>query len=317
MVNKNFVLKHRPDTLICNFCGSHEVVKYGFTEKGKQRHLCLNCKHTFLDNDVAHKKRYPTKVIASAIKQFYEGKSLHEIQRQLDIEYNAAPHYSSIYDWIFHYTKKAKDTLDSIKLRTGDNWVTGETVVKLRSTSIKDIRIFDCIDKESGFLLASHLILNQNRKEMLAFVKTIIKYTRRRNPQYMDANRLESLLQSFQHDYTSNKLPRMKYPLNSDTVLKRLRGTLKERSNIIRSLTNLESINLVMNGWCIHYNFFRPHPGLNGQTPADAAKLNVTSKSWADIINDSYQAVPVTQKSIKHHPHRQSGSKSYAGFSSS
>jgi transposase-like protein len=316
LVNRNSIIEQSPSAVLCSFCGSSIVVKYGFTEKRKQRHLCLKCNHTFLDNDAPRKMRYPTRVIASAIHQFYEGIALHEIRRQLDMNFDVIPHYSSIYDWIFHYTRKAVETLDYVKLRTGDTWIAGETVVRLKSADVKNIRIFDCFDTETGFLLASQLILPQNGKDEMAFIRTIEKRTAGKQPEFLVTDKLESCLHSFHQASISNTSHRKDTSISSPGI-KRLRRTLKARTNIISGLSNLESVNLVINGWGIHYNFFRPLTELNGQTPAETARANVTSKSWADIVSDDFQANLDIKERIEQNPDIRSKSESYAGSLSS
>jgi transposase-like protein len=293
-------MEQSTDTVLCSFCGSSMVVKYGFTGKRKQRHLCLKCNHTFLDNDAPPKMRYPTKVIASAIHQFYEGRSLHDIQRQLDLDYDVVPHYSSIYDWIFNYTRKGIEILDSIQLRTGDTWVAGETVVQLKSASIKNIRIYDCIDIESSFILASQLILPQNGRDEMAFIRTMEKRIAGKQPEFLVTDKIESCLNSFNPACISYANPQKKV-FRYSPGLKQLRRTLKARTNIIRSLSNIESVNLVINGWGMHYNYFCPHPELNGRTPAELARANATLKSWADIVSNDCQNGPETNEGMTQH----------------
>ena len=40
----------------------------------------------------------------------------------------------------------------------------------------------------------------------------------------------------------------------------------------------------VMDGWLVHYNFFRPHEALKGRTPAWAAGVRFPYANWADVV---------------------------------
>ena len=70
----------------------------------------------------------------------------------------------------------------------------------------------------------------------------------------------------------------------STRSIERLHGTLKDRTKIMRGLTNRQTAKLVMDGWSIHYNHFRPHMGLKGKTPAQVAGIESPHKNWGDII---------------------------------
>jgi transposase InsO family protein len=52
----------------------------------------------------------------------------------------------------------------------------------------------------------------------------------------------------------------------------------------MRGLRNPTTAKIVLDGWLIHYNYFRPHEGLRGKTPAEAAEIRFPYKSWQDII---------------------------------
>ncbi len=52
----------------------------------------------------------------------------------------------------------------------------------------------------------------------------------------------------------------------------------------MRDLKGEESAQLVMDGWGIHYNFFRPHMGLGGKTPAEAAGIKYSVKNWIEVV---------------------------------
>jgi putative transposase len=277
-------------TIICKFCGALSVVRYGFTQKGRQRHYCLRCNRTFIDNDAPERMRYPTEVISSALNHFYEGRSLHEIKRQLEMDFAVLPDPSSIYDWIFSYTKKAVDILGPVKPRTGHTWLTIETALKLKSNDADAVRILDCIDEKSGFLVVSHIIGKKNGENTAAIMEAILQRVGERNLKTLIIDNLKSNLDTLKNSCPVCAGHRIGDPViikKSTKGIKQLHKTIKSRTKILRSLTSQESADLIINGWSIHYNFFRPHPGLNGITPAIAAGLDLPSKSWADIIDEN------------------------------
>ena len=52
----------------------------------------------------------------------------------------------------------------------------------------------------------------------------------------------------------------------------------------MRALGSKESARVILDGWLCPHNFFRPHSGLGGKTPADVAGATTTFKSWKDVI---------------------------------
>jgi transposase-like protein len=71
---------------------------------------------------------------------------------------------------------------------------------------------------------------------------------------------------------------------NSNNFIERFHGTLKARTKVMRGMHNKETARLVMDGWLIYYNFFRPHEALDNKTPAQVAKADYPYKSWLDMV---------------------------------
>lgn len=63
-----------------------------------------------------------------------------------------------------------------------------------------------------------------------------------------------------------------------------MQGTLKERTKVMRGLKTLESMNAFLQGWIIHYNYFRPHLSLQDRTPAQVAGINFPYRNWKELI---------------------------------
>lgn len=57
--------------------------------------------------------------------------------------------------------------------------------------------------------------------------------------------------------------------------VERLNGTVRDRETVMRGLDNAETAQEVMDAMRIHYNFIRPNQAIGGQTPAEAAGINL------------------------------------------
>jgi hypothetical protein len=70
--------------------------------------------------------------------------------------------------------------------------------------------------------------------------------------------------------------------------MERQNGEWRDREKVMRSLKRADSP--VIAGMQIYHNFFRPHMGLKGKTPAEAAGIKVEGGNpWLTVIqNASY-----------------------------
>ena len=67
-------------------------------------------------------------------------------------------------------------------------------------------------------------------------------------------------------------------------VIERFHSTLKQRTNIMRGLKSIESAELILGGFVIYYNYFRPHMTLKGKTPAKVAGIKLPFNTWEGLI---------------------------------
>jgi len=69
--------------------------------------------------------------------------------------------------------------------------------------------------------------------------------------------------------------------------MERYHGTLKERTKVMRALKTADTATL--DGQRVYYNHIRPHQGLNGKTPAQAAglELDLGVNKWESLIRKS------------------------------
>jgi transposase-like protein len=278
MINlKRAAVSFKP--VYCRFCGSASVVKYGFTEKSRQRWLCMECTRTFIDNDAPPRMRYSTEVIAAALHLFYEGHSLQEIQHQIDEEFSVIPHQSSIYDWIMRYTKKATDILRGLQPRISDTLVIRQTKLSLKNSQLKEVHILDCIDHRSSFLLATRLIRDNSQQDVFTFIDAIRWRIRGAKPKVVFTDEVEMMKSALAPDYNLEVRPL------SEHIYEQFNNQLQNRSDVIYYLNKPEIINFVISGWMMHYNYFRPNEDLNGITPAYVAGITTPFNSWADTVH--------------------------------
>ena len=93
----------------------------------------------------------------------------------------------------------------------------------------------------------------------------------------------------------------------STNKIERWHSTLRTRIDIMRGLKSLKTAQTLLDGWLVHYNFFRTHESLNDRTPADYAGIKLPYKDWLDVIEGQRVTItpePITDELGKEHPER-------------
>ena len=67
-------------------------------------------------------------------------------------------------------------------------------------------------------------------------------------------------------------------------IIERWHSTLKERTKVLRGFKSLDSAELILDGFLVNYNFFRPHYALGNRTPADVARVNTPVRNWTELV---------------------------------
>lgn len=65
-----------------------------------------------------------------------------------------------------------------------------------------------------------------------------------------------------------------------------MQGTIRERDKVMRGMKGDDTAKALMDGLKNYYNFLRPHMGLENETPAKEAKLDLElgRNRWYSII---------------------------------
>ena len=149
-------------SVACPACESNHVVKIG-KQAGQQRYRCRGCKKDFRAGGKAEGRRMDAEMVGSAIRDFYSGKSYKQIAEGLHDEYDLPnePSKATVYEWVAGYTDKAVAQMKGRKAQTGKEWVADEMMVDVGG---KKMWLWNVIDSESRYVLASHLTPRRGRQ---------------------------------------------------------------------------------------------------------------------------------------------------------
>jgi hypothetical protein len=75
------------------------------------------------------------------------------------------------------------------------------------------------------------------------------------------------------------------YPINHCPVNPKSKCiAIKERTKVLWGFKTPETAKLILAGFLIHYNYFRPHLALNKMTPAEYTSIKVPVKNWTELV---------------------------------
>ena len=269
-----------PQLIVCRWCGSTETWKYG-VRKGVQEYICNACKRKFTLRDTPYKKQSTVEEIGAALNMFYDGMSLSAIGRHLGESFSHPVNGSTVYRWILRYTYDAIQLLQPYKPKVSGVWVADETVLRISGDKLW---FWDIIDSKTRFLLASHLSRTRTTNDARQLMMKAATKARR-TPRSVITDKLAAYLDGIELVFGSDTRHVQSGPFeveNNTNLIERFHGTLKQRTKVLRGFKSIDSTILITDGFLIYYNFFRPHMGLSGKTPAEKAGIDAVVKTWTD-----------------------------------
>lgn len=273
-------------TVICKYCGTHEVVKCG-SYKGTPRYLCKLCRRKFKDDDCVFYMNVPVAHIEYVLNLYYRGTRINDIRNNMQRLFGYYPSASLIRFWVDKYTARAERIMkDHCHPHVGDTWIVDELKIKM---SGKIIWIYAIIDEKTEFLLTWSI----NRTFTTDIVNTLIKRASEvacRIPKVVMMCAPNSSFKTIEEgsSYVSIHIPREMFTIrNRIGVLSNITSTNLHRIENIASCRTLNTAIKYFMGLSIHYNYFESNERLNGKTPAEATQIDYPFHSWKDIITKS------------------------------
>lgn len=278
---------NKKDSVSCKYCHSDHVIKFG-KYKETQYYFCRACNRKFASIDTIPKMQYSTSKIADVLSMYYEGMSLQEIRRNLIQQHNDYISDVTALNWVRRFSKQAIEEANNYKPDVGRVWVADETVLDIDG---KNIWFWDIIDTKTRFLIASHMSFARTTKDAQALMKQAYERTGKL-PRVIYTDSLRAYLDGIELTFGAETQHKQGSPFDVEVntnLIERFHGTIKERTKVMRGLHTLESARLFMDGWLVHYNFFRPHMSLKDRTPASVAGIKFPFRHWKDIVEQPYE----------------------------
>ncbi|NLD66834.1 MAG: IS1/IS6 family transposase [Crenarchaeota archaeon] len=273
----------------CKYCGSEKIVKNG-TIKGTQVYKCKECKKRFFLNGKFAKMRNDKTMIVAALNFYYDGLSMRKAQRNLEQIFGEKITQVTILNWIKKYSILVKEYVTTQVPQLSGLWHEDETMLGCEG---RNIWFWEMIDEDTKFMVASHISNTRTFEDTVAIFKKGFEQSKVR-PRTVFVDGCNAYSRAFNKVfYTMRKDTRPELvqrvgirARETNNIVERLHGTLKDRTRCMRGLHSYESTKLLLEGWSVHYNCVRPHQTLGGKTPAQAARMQVPN-TWKGLIEEA------------------------------
>jgi len=288
---RNRVVIDTVSTQECLFCHGENIKKYGIRKNKSgniQRFQCDDCKKTFSINVGFEKMRSSPKIITSALQLYFTGESLRGIQKFLTLQ-GISVNHTTIYKWIKRYTKLMGDYLENIIPQVGDTWRADEVYVKVKGDKKY---LFALMDDETRFWIAQEVADSKFKHDARNLLK-MAKEKMETKPRVFVTDGLQAYRDAFKKEYGAVKkgspIHIRHISLKGDrnnNKMERLNGEFRDREKVMRGVKKVDSV--IFDGTQLYHNYFRPHMGLDGKTPAEACGIEIKGDNkWITVIQNA------------------------------
>ncbi|MDV3293513.1 MAG: DDE-type integrase/transposase/recombinase [Nitrososphaerales archaeon] len=270
----------------CLSCGSEEVRRDGLIHNrgGQiQRYLCKGCGSRFSKNLGFERMRASPEAITMAMQLYFGGASLRTTQRALGLQGINFSHVS-ILNWIRKYVGLMQEYIGTIEPQVSDIWRADELYVKVKG----DMKyLFAVMDDETRFWIAqevSNVKEGANASRLFMEAKSVAG----KSPATLITDGLNSYREAsaldFPHATHVREIALAGHIHNNK--MERMNGEVRDREKTMRGLKRKDTP--ILKGIQIHHNFIKPHEGLQGRTPAEAAGIQVEgTDKWLTLIQNA------------------------------
>ena len=278
------ITMHRDTAALgCPTCRGFNIIKSGKSRQGRQRYLCKPCNRRFVNVGAMPYRRMPPEQVGAALSMFYGGMSVAETSRNLAPIFDISPpSKATIYEWVVDYTRLAKNLVSTHRFRTGDTWVADEMVLKIGGQNYWN---WNVMDAKSRYILASHISKRRTTADAIQVFSKAAKLATK-PPKVIVTDRLAAYIDGIERVFGADSRHVQSQGIRAavnNNLSERLQGTIRQRTKTMRGMQRRDTAQLMMDGWNVYYNYFRPHESLGDRTPADALKIRWPVKNWEDV----------------------------------
>ena len=271
----------KPGRAECPDCGPRHVTRYGVRHNkhyDNQRYRCGACGKTFSENVGFERLKAAPDIVTKAIHMWIAGMSLPDVKLWLEAHASISVSHRTILGWAESRIAMIEEYADAeLAPRVSGVWRTDEMYYDIRGD---EQYVFWMIDNSTRFNLAMQAAPHKGTSDVVPLFKhaaalassvpTILVSDKVANfhdawhELYRDKNFLQAPTYHIRHIHSGD----VDY---NNNLMERFNGWIRARTRSTRGLKKIDSA--LLHGLRIFHNFVRPHRGLGGATPAEAAGI--------------------------------------------
>ena len=282
------VLTKEPEAA-CRFCRSADC-RGCEVRKNKgwkvRRYRCRSCKRRFTHNPGFVGRHFPPHVITDALQDCASGPSPAKVVEGM-AKNGIKVSESTICRWISDYGEIIERFHKKARMPVGYTWHVDEIHFKSRGESMW---LFGVMDAETGQIIAYGFSGTKFGYDATDLFRDAVEIAGGR-PDIIITDGLKGFGKAYRRVMYTNTKPRPyhitdvgiqdRHAVNN--VYERFNGEIKDRIARIRGFSSKDPALLRL--LIVYHNFMRPHGGLGGRTPAEAAGVAIDGPDkWLTLI---------------------------------
>jgi len=267
----------------CPKCGSESIKKHGVRHNkhaALQRWECKACGYWFTMNLGFEGMHATPEIITSAMQIYFTGVSFRGVRDFLKLR-GAEFSQQSVWNWVNKYTRLMENYLEQIRPQLGDTWRTDEMYVKFRGNKRL---LFGMMDDQTRFRIAEMVSEHKGTSDVRPMFREAEARAGKR-PKVLISDGASNFANANQREWWSRFRDQRTVHIADirlggqvhNNKMERQNGEWRDREKVMRSLKREDSP--VLGGMTIFHNYVRPHMGLNGMTPAEAAGIRIEGEN--------------------------------------
>ena len=267
----------------CPDCEKQSIIKYGVRHNknyDNQRYMCKECNRSFSENVGFEKLKAGPDTVTQAIHMWIAGMSLPGVKLWLEEHASITVSIRTILGWAESRIAMVEDYADSaLAPQVSSVWRTDEMYYDIRGD---EQYVFWIIDNLTRFNLAMQTAEHKGTSDVLPLFRHAAALAAA-TPAILVSDAADNFHAAWRELYRAKNFmqsPTMhiRHIHNTDcdynnNLMERFNGWIRARTRSARGLKKIDSA--LLHGLRIFHNFVRPHGGLGGITPAEAAGISI------------------------------------------